>query len=203
MMTRGVYSTVMSTQKEATKVTEEQTYKISGGEGNGFTPLKPGQIVRNVSQQYNGGPDWLAVVEAGARYYSEEGMSFGVGAERGHVYWAKCRALTEAEQARVDEQLGAERQAKGVREGLLDIRRAVLCGEYVRGSEKPAGRVVADVLGRPHSGDTYIVDGRMLSLVEPILISGATGYDVHTIEATSEQIEQLERMTGQASEEGR
>lgn len=43
------------------------------------------------------GPEYLYVLSASQRYYREDGMSFGVGDEKGYVYSAVCRAATEAE----------------------------------------------------------------------------------------------------------
>jgi hypothetical protein len=98
------------------------TWEIGGGEGYGQQPFEPGATRREQwwTGQQGPGPDEVpggvlvsesggnltvsgvvTVVTARAKYFAEEGMSFGVGDEEGHYYSARVRAATAAEAAPV------------------------------------------------------------------------------------------------------
>ncbi|MGW4528880.1 hypothetical protein [Amycolatopsis sp. NPDC004378] len=98
------------------------TWEIGGGEGYGRQAFVPGATRREQwwTGQHNPGPDAVpggvlisesggnrqvsgvvTVVTAHAKYFAEEGMSFGVGDEEGHYFSARVRAATDAEAAPV------------------------------------------------------------------------------------------------------
>jgi hypothetical protein len=80
------------------------TRRIHLGEGYGGRPYKAGETFRD---ERSG--TIVTVVAGGSRYHSDEGMSFGVGAETGYVYWADVRPATSVESAPV---LAAEATAQ-------------------------------------------------------------------------------------------
>jgi hypothetical protein len=96
---------------------------LACGEGYGGTGFTPGQTIRAEYICGDGIPEVFAagqipggqliragrggvsgivtVVTAAARYYAEDGLSFGVGADEGHVYQATARPATAGEAAPV------------------------------------------------------------------------------------------------------
>lgn len=73
---------------------------LSGGSGYGCTGWTAGESCR--ADWYTDGEKQsgvVTIVAAGSHYYSEDGMSFGVGDESGHRYWAKARLATDTEAA--------------------------------------------------------------------------------------------------------
>ncbi|GAA2679582.1 MULTISPECIES: hypothetical protein [Actinosynnema] len=121
------------------------TWDIDGGEGYGREPFISGASRREQWWTGRGGPGPDAVpgglfldedrdedrrvfgvvtmVTAHARYYSEEGMSFGVGDEEGYYYYysARVRAATEQEAAPV-----LEAEARHKARSDLETRRKSL-----------------------------------------------------------------------------
>ncbi|WP_155981037.1 hypothetical protein [Nocardia sp. CNY236] len=91
------------------------TWTIRLGEGAGGGPSRPGRSFRAnwTSGDNRPGADEVpggrtdgqltsgivTTVTAGQIYYNEDGLSFGVGADTGYVYWAEVRAATADEAA--------------------------------------------------------------------------------------------------------
>jgi hypothetical protein len=65
--------------------------QVSRGEGYGGRPYVVGQTMRLRDRRA------VTVVSATQCYIREDGMSFGVGDEEGHIYHADCRLATEEE----------------------------------------------------------------------------------------------------------
>ncbi|GAA2679566.1 MULTISPECIES: hypothetical protein [Actinosynnema] len=127
------------------------TWEISGGEGYGRQPFTPGASQREQWWTRGGGPGpdavpggevvdesrdgnrqvcgVVTVVTARQRHYAEDGMSFGVGDEEGHIYWARVRAATETEAAPV-----LEAEVRQARRRELDARRRRLLDWSVGGA---------------------------------------------------------------------
>ncbi len=71
-------------------------------------------------------PEFLYVLTASARYIREDGLSFGVGDESGHVYSAICRPATDEESAPLRQEI-AELAAKRMAAGRLqEIRKQII-----------------------------------------------------------------------------
>lgn len=91
----------------------EAPYRVAGGSGYGSGGWTPGQVLRRPADMNQ--PDYITVVRVGKRYYSSDGMSFGVGDDAGYVYWADCRLATPEEVAakRAEEEIAnAMKRAK-------------------------------------------------------------------------------------------
>lgn len=91
--------------------------RVSRGEGYGGRLYQPGEVVRlrwrdSQGQEQSGVVVVLACV---AKYYREDGMSFGVGDEQGYVYTTYARPATDEEAAPL---LEREAQARARREAL-------------------------------------------------------------------------------------
>jgi hypothetical protein len=108
-------------QTEATK-----TYSLGGGSGYGCNGWTKGQIVRaDKYDRERGYPEWLYVLSASRQYYREDGMSFGVGDERGYYYTATCREATPEEAAPYITKREVALKAKAARARLEEIKREI------------------------------------------------------------------------------
>lgn len=118
--------------------------ELSGGSGYGCQGWTVGQVVRSGARAMaQGQPEYLMVVTAGKTYHREEGMSFGVGDDRGYIYWATCRAATEAESAGLRERLAAKQRAEARKAELQAIAEEIRqAGERPECAAYPRGVVV-------------------------------------------------------------
>jgi hypothetical protein len=82
------------------------TWQVQAGEGNGGRPYRVGETFRD---QDDAQRRIVTVLEASQRYYADDGMSFGVGADQGHVYTAVVREATVEEASPI---IGAEQRAQ-------------------------------------------------------------------------------------------
>ena len=74
--------------------------RISGGSGYGYSGWTEGEIIRHPNRERRGRkdePEWLTVLSASRRYVREDGLSIGVGDDRGYIYSATCRPATAEE----------------------------------------------------------------------------------------------------------
>jgi hypothetical protein len=124
-------------QRWAEECRTKDRWPLSEGSGYGGRPFEVGQTYRlTKSQTAEGYPEYVTILEASQRYYREDGMSFGVGDERGYVYSAKARAATEEEIAPVRERIEARKQAKAAAETLKQVAAGIRkTGERPRGPE--------------------------------------------------------------------
>ena len=128
-------------KNQAAAAKAEAPYSLGGGSGYGCRGWSVGQIVRAAPKlQEKGYPEWLYVVRAPKRFYHEDGLSVGVGADEGYSYSAACRAATDAEaapaKAKYEEYLRRE-QAKA---RLKRLTETIEAGEYPAGPVIPEGR---------------------------------------------------------------
>lgn len=131
--------------------------ELSGGSGYGCKGWQVGQIVQaHPKRVAAGGPEWLYVLRAGRQYHSEDGMSFGVGDDRGYTYWAQCRAATaeEAAPAIAAATRGAARKAAETR--VEELRQLVAgTGEKCAGTDAVKGE---ELLTRARPADRFVLD---------------------------------------------
>jgi len=115
----------------------EATIIASCGDGESFTV---GETLRNREGEI------ITVVACRSRYFPEDGLSFGVGAESGHVYTAICREATQEESNAV---IAAEREREARRQSDAAYRSLF---------EKTAEERVPPRCTRP-SGETVKING--------------------------------------------
>lgn len=105
----------------------------SRGSGNGGRERKDGEVFSVKKEE---GTFTVTVVKTSKKYYSEDGLTFGVGDDSGWIYTAFCREATVEEKEALDMKIGqieAERSAKKkldslTREGrLLTVEEAQTC----------------------------------------------------------------------------
>jgi hypothetical protein len=80
------------------RMRERDLYEVRGGSGYNDEQCQKGHVYRNKPMRIaEGEPEYLFVLDSRSRYHSEEGMSFGVGADEGYSYFALCREATNEE----------------------------------------------------------------------------------------------------------
>ena len=91
--------------------------RISRGEGYGGQAMEPGQLLRYRPSRESENTIVVIVLSASQEYVREDGMTFGVGDEQGHIYSAICRPATEEEAAPLlaREQAAADRNTRRAR----------------------------------------------------------------------------------------
>jgi hypothetical protein len=124
----------------ATQTTVAATTTIREGEGYGGHAYKPGQVLH-----HEGG--WWVVVTSSKRYYREDGMSMGVGDERGYVYSTTIRPATDDEAAPMIAATAAT-EAKAEVKRDAETRRSQIAIRITARGTRPAGMQLAD-------GETY------------------------------------------------
>lgn len=97
----------------------ENSFVISKGSGYGGSPYKVGQIIKTK----NG---FVKVISTNKRYYSEDGMSFGVGDESGYVYSARVVQATEEESKPIIESDKKDALKIGAKERLNTIKKFIV-----------------------------------------------------------------------------
>jgi hypothetical protein len=158
----------------------EGPIKLSGGSGYGCEGWYVGQvIVSSEKRRREGGPDGLVVVTASKRYVREDGMSFGVGDEQGHLYSASARPATQEElQTRVDD-ICEQAYIDKARAELKDEFEAIKAkGERPERCAWPHGETLYDTAtGYGHGQAIVIGDDEISKGIWAIQHNGADGDD--------------------------
>lgn len=135
-------------------VSDVDTFSI--GEGYGGQDYAPGTVIRHPDRSRR--DEIVVVEETHAKYYREDGLSFGVGDDRGYLYTYTLRPATQPEAAPL---LQKEEEAKAATEA--GRRRAALAGRIREAGEVPAGRHllegerISDTANVYGGGDWFVV----------------------------------------------
>lgn len=106
-------------QAETPIPADVKTYEIGGGSGYHCSGWTKGDVVNSSKQERERGfPEWLYVLKARSQYFREDGLSFGVGDDSGHLYHATCREATPEEAAPRIAAREAKQKAKEVEQAL-------------------------------------------------------------------------------------
>lgn len=144
----------------------DEAFWISRGEGYGGTPFRVGEVLRCKDR------GTVTVLRTSSRYYRDDGLSFGVGDDSGHIYSALVRPADPEEVAQLDEREAAlerKHQAERRREEIAalirtDGERPFREGESdpddVFGAKrrlKPGGETVSDRQDIYGGGDWFVI----------------------------------------------
>jgi hypothetical protein len=138
------------------------TITLQDGSGYGATRWTVGEIVHNDARRIaTGEPEWLYVLTETQQYFREDGLSFGVGDDRGYVYRATCRAATaeesaqaRSEEARFTDELNRQAQLRRYGDGMM------VHGERPDGQHRPEGRTIPIGEGQNgYGGGSWFVVG--------------------------------------------
>jgi hypothetical protein len=132
-----------------------EQFRISGGEGYGYREMRAGQTIRNPRDT---GPRYVTILSASKRYYSDDGMSFGVGDDRGHVFSAIARESTDEESATLRDTEQARDEVKRAKAALSVIADKIKKdGEHPEGSNTPDGERYADTQNIYGGGEWFVI----------------------------------------------
>jgi hypothetical protein len=136
-------------------------YKLNGGSGYGCNGWTTGQVVRvDLSNPRRAGwPAYVTVVISSKCYYREDGLSFGVGDDRGYTYAADCRESTAEEIAPCIESDHAAAIYEDAKRDLARLVAVVAAKEnYAPGQRlMPAGDILMDTATIYGGGDWWVV----------------------------------------------
>jgi len=109
---------------------------LSGGEGYGCHGWEIGQVVYidRTKPAYEGYPEFLLVVDTKEKYFSVDGLSFGVGDDSGYKFTAYCRAASDEEAASLKQKIEQQNRRYNATCRLDEIGR-----EIKNNGEKPVG----------------------------------------------------------------
>lgn len=145
---------------ETEKLATEAPYKISGGSGYGCQGWQVGQVLRNDKRdkRYVDYPAYMTVMRNSARYFREDGLSFGVGDDQGYIYSADCRAATADEIAQVIEQAHATALRGDAVKQLESIQESICRAEnYVNDGSQPEGERLMDTTNIYGGGHWWVI----------------------------------------------
>ena len=132
---KGTYGWQIAGSKPADRTVGPNEIRLAGGEGYGFAAYTEGQVVAHKGQ-------WWTVRAAWSEYIREDGLSFGVGDDSGHIYYAICRLATEEEWLPVEARTQAEYEYRCRKVELETARQRLFDpkdGEYVAGDHQLKG----------------------------------------------------------------
>ncbi len=138
----------------------QETYALHGGSGYGCHGWRVGQTLR-IDRSHPGRqhwPEYVTIVRATSRYIRDDGMSFGVGEDSGHLYAARARAATPEEVAPVQEALRCRDRRDAGRQALQALADTVQhTGERPPGQNAPEGERWFDTQDLEGGGNWWII----------------------------------------------
>lgn len=133
------------------KLRQEAPYNIGRGEGYGGHPYNVGDVIKHKD-------NYLVVVRSSSRYFSQDGMSFGVGDDRGHYYTAACREATEEEAAPLKAKEAQKVQRLKAAQRLKEITHMIIeKGTQPEGKNSVVGDLYFDDFNIYGSGKKFVV----------------------------------------------
>jgi hypothetical protein len=161
---KGAWHVDCEAAKAAEKAKEEARraaapWRVSGGSGYGYGPYTVGEVIQAPRWVIDkGGPEYLTVVRASKRYYSEDGMSFGVGDDNGYIYSADCREATADEAAPLIEAKRVAAEKKAAKQELAAITADIKeHGERPEVEHTPEGEILLDTFTVYGGGDKLVI----------------------------------------------
>ena len=142
----------------------EDIITFSRGEGYGGRNLPPGTVIRDPRKGEDG---ILYIIRTNPRYFREDGMSFGVGRNSGHLYEYYARPATAEEAAPLLEREEKRRMATEAgkrRSTLADKIRSE--GSIPPGKHIPEGERVSDTSNVYGGGDWFVIGDDYIWYVE-------------------------------------
>jgi len=166
------------TQKEIQQTYHGNKIVFSLGEGyDGRIWFKEGDVIANPKRRKVSDPEYIKVIEIKSRYFSQDGMSFGVGAERGHIWRVFARPATDSESAELRKQKEEELSKTSALNKLEAIAESIRKnGTYPHGDNKPEGQTIYlnDKTIAYGGGEWFVVGPRGIWFVQN---NGADGDD--------------------------
>lgn len=133
---KSAYHTKCPTQKKVEEKSANtnavDTINIRRGSGYGGMPFVVGKFVWNKNR--DGSVQGVIVVSVSQKYFRDDGMSFGVGDDRGYAYYADCRLANQEEiQKSIDSMHGVALEFNRTRKIADLFKKIQKEGEYPQG----------------------------------------------------------------------
>lgn len=132
----------------------QDVIKIAVGSGYGGYEFQPNTVIRNPRKE---GPRYLYVLSSKKKYFPEDGMSFGVGDDRGYIYYATTRAATEEEASPLAKEDKDFKDRKEAKSRALDISREIKDRGEAPSEAIPIGRRVLDTSNIYGGGSWFVI----------------------------------------------
>jgi hypothetical protein len=192
--------------------------KISIGEGYGGRPFQVGSTI-SVRNRETGRVEPMTVKKAWSKYFSEDGLSFGVGDDSGYIYYAIVAPPTPDEIQAYQLQLNRTQEKKDLERLRTQVANEIRdSGEFPPGENEPEGKIYSSTQTRYGEGDWFVIGPQWIWYVlnngsdwvhwrhNNVLTggAGALGWRVPYTEDLAEKIKKfssLEKRAGKASEE--
>lgn len=153
-------------------------YVWSKGSGYGGEVIEPGEVIKSGKKHLQEGwPEYITVIKTTKNFYREDGMSFGVGEDRGYMYTYHCREATDQEAATKRAEDLAHKSKQDALKRLQEIGKYIQTnGKYPPAWADPKGeRYMLDETGLLYGGGSwFIVQGPVVWFVRN---NGADGDD--------------------------
>lgn len=170
---------------------------ISGGSGYGDYPYKVGETYWNEKHGY------ITALTAKSKYYREDGLSFGVGDDRGYIYYAQCRLATDEEVKPLLKQKQIKEAKVEAKKELHKIEEEIIAtGEYPDKGTETIGVRIMDTQNIYGGGDWWVLGEEWIWYIRNNGMDGDSWADnnIHTggagargwrISATEEMAEKI------------
>lgn len=149
---------------------EVAPYRLAGGSGYGCSGWQNGQVVRAhvgadgklISAKTAGAQEiWLFVLKATKKYVREDGLSFGVGDDSGHLFGAECRLATPEEAAPAIARRNAREKKHAAKRDLSGLLAEITAnGEFPEGPLAVKGKTLytQDARLQAYGGGSWLID---------------------------------------------
>ena len=142
------------------KEDNKKYFNVGGGSGYGYSEYKVGDVIKAKQEQINKGyPEFLYVVSASKKYFSNDGLSFGVGDDEGYVYIAKCREATEEESKKLREKIENDKKVRKAKLRVEEIENIIVKkGEFPKGDFNLDGDKLFNTQNIYGGGKWFVID---------------------------------------------
>jgi hypothetical protein len=140
-------------------------YRIGGGSGYGYEYYSPGTVIYNKGF-FENGPEYLYVIRSSKTYYSDDGMSFGVGEDSGYYYTYIVREATPEEAKEVKEVIEKDVSYKESKKSLDEIKDRIISQGDRPEKADAQGDIVYDTFNIYGGGERFVIDNTYIWYIQ-------------------------------------
>lgn len=126
---------------------------LSVGEGYGGRPFRVGEVLRNPKNR----DQILIVTSVKQKYFHEDGLSFGVGDDSGHIFYATAREATPEESTPFLEKEKSLRERRALEKRRIEIEAHIKQNGELPNAPHPEGEKFSDRHTIYGGGDSFVV----------------------------------------------
>jgi hypothetical protein len=151
----------MNERVNGVKPLQKGEVQFSQGSGYGGRSLPIGTVLKTPKSILEKHPEigeYSVVTSVKSRYFSDDGMSFGVGDDSGHIYTFTVRAATPDESKPFRDQESEKEAVRKAKIGLSELANNVDSdGEFPPMGSVPEGRILFDSGNIYGGGDWWVI----------------------------------------------